>query len=149
MLRLLAIVLLAGPAVGSAAADTPAQSARSKKTRGELDEIHRIFKTGPTVDAAKQAKYRKKLDASWDSTRVWLTTYQQRGASITIRGGAAETNDVTQLLMRLAISKYFSDVTITETERKHDRATNVDYYAFAVTMKAPLADPKTKIGIKE
>ena len=149
MLRLLAILLILGAVPHPAAAETPEQSARSRKTRGELDEIHRIFKTGPTVDVAKQAKYAKKLDASWDSTRVWLTTYQQRGAAITIRGGAAELNDVTQLLMRLAISKYFSDVSISETERKHDRAANVDYYAFTVTMKAPLADPKTKIGIKK
>ncbi len=150
MLRLLLIMLLVGP-VGqtTAASADEIRSARPKKTRAELDEIYRIFKTGPTVDPTKHAKWAKKLDASWDPTRVWLTTYQQRGGAITLRGGAAGLDDITQFMMRLVISKYFTDVTINEIERKHDAATNVDYHSFSLTMKAPLADPKTKIGIKK
>jgi hypothetical protein len=149
---LLVALLLSEHALAGVAGNSPAgtTTARTSVTSSvELDEIYRIFRGRPTVDKAKVATHAKTIDPKWNAGGVWLMLYEQKAGDVTIRGGAAGTDDVVQLAVRLAISKYFSDVMIVETERKHDKKNRVDYYAFKLTMKAPSANPKTKFSIKK
>jgi len=73
-------------------------------------------KKGPTFD---HASYEERLrrdpnigfNASWDTRRVWLESFEELQGKVKIKGSAKTNEDVAELLKRLSLSIFFSEVT--------------------------------------
>jgi type IV pilus assembly protein PilN len=80
----------------------------------ELSEILTPGK-GPTFDGVT---YQENLlrdpnagfNASWDTRRVWLDTFDEDQKKVKIKGAAKSNEDVAEFLKRLNLSVFFSDV---------------------------------------
>lgn len=80
----------------------------------ELSEILTPNK-GPTFD---RASYEERLrrdpnigfNASWDTRRVWLESFEEALGKVRIKGAAKSNEDVAEFLKRLQVSIFFSDV---------------------------------------
>lgn len=70
---------------------------------------------GPSIDPAKLDLMRKEnplavYNPSWDSRRLWLTSYVENQRVVRIEGLARDGSDVSELAQRLKLSPYFYDV---------------------------------------
>jgi type IV pilus assembly protein PilN len=80
----------------------------------ELSEILTPGK-GPTFDGVA---YQENLlrdpnagfNASWDTRRVWLDTFDEDHKKVKIKGAAKSNEDVAEFLKRLNLSVFFADV---------------------------------------
>lgn len=80
----------------------------------EMSEILTPGK-GPTFDTVE---YQESLmrdpnagfNASWDTRRVWLDTYEEEQKRVKIKGAAKSNEDVAELLKRLNLSVFFDEV---------------------------------------
>jgi Tfp pilus assembly protein PilN len=80
----------------------------------ELSEILTPNK-GPTFD---RASYEERLrrdpnigfNASWDTRRVWLESFDEDHRNVKIRGAAKSNEDVAEFLKRLNLSVFFTEV---------------------------------------
>ena len=94
----------------------------------ELSEILTSNK-GPTFD---RASYEERLrrdpnigfNASWDTRRVWLDTFEEAAGKVRMKGSAKSNEDVAEFLKRLQISIFFSDVTPESTTQVAEVANN-------------------------
>jgi type IV pilus assembly protein PilN len=81
----------------------------------ELSEILTPGK-GPTFDGVT---YQENLlrdpnagfNASWDTRRVWLDTFDEEHKKVKIKGSAKSNEDVAEFLKRLNLSVFFAEVT--------------------------------------
>jgi type IV pilus assembly protein PilN len=81
----------------------------------ELSEILTPGK-GPTFDGVA---YQENLlrdpnagfNASWDTRRVWIDTFDEDHKKVKIKGAAKSNEDVAEFLKRLNLSVFFADVT--------------------------------------
>ncbi|HVR63208.1 MAG TPA: PilN domain-containing protein [Polyangia bacterium] len=81
----------------------------------ELSEILTSNK-GPTFD---RASYEERLrrdpnigfNASWDTRRVWLESFEEALGKVRIKGAAKSNEDVAEFLKRLQVSIFFTEVT--------------------------------------
>ncbi len=92
------------------------QSGRKGPT-AVLLELGRILTSakGPTVDEQKLEKMKREnplavFNPSWDTKRLWLTTYVERARSVQIEGVARDASDVSEFAQRLRLSRYFNGV---------------------------------------
>ena len=95
---------------------------------------------GPTADPDKLAQLRKEnplavYNSSWDSRRLWLTSYDERERTVRIEGQARDANDVSELAQRLKLSVYVYDVTILPGKKEAETATKVELVNFALQLK--------------
>ena len=87
----------------------------------ELSEILTPGK-GPTFDGVS---YQENLlrdpnagfNASWDTRRVWLDTFDEDHKKVKIKGAAKSNEDVAEFLKRLNLSVFFADVTPESTSQ--------------------------------
>lgn len=87
----------------------------------EMSEILTANK-GPTFD---RASYEERLrrdpnigfNASWDTRRVWLDSFEEKEGKVRIKGAAKSNEDVAEFLKRLQLSLFFSDVTPESTSQ--------------------------------
>ncbi|MBK8252263.1 MAG: PilN domain-containing protein [Polyangiaceae bacterium] len=117
------------------------QSARSGPT-AVLLELSRIVtqNRGPTVDADRVAALRKEnplavFSASWDTRRIWLTSYTEVDRVVKIEGFARDGNDVSELAQRLRLSVYFYEVTILPGKKELEPETKLELIKFALQLK--------------
>ncbi len=94
----------------------------------ELSEILTPNK-GPTFD---RATYEERLrrdpnigfNASWDTRRVWLESFEEALGKLRMKGAAKSNEDVAEFLKRLQVSLFFSDVTPESTSQVAESPTN-------------------------
>ncbi len=88
----------------------------------EMSEILSPGK-GPTFDAIlyQEALLRDPnagFNASWDTRRVWLETFEETGRRVQIKGAAKSNEDVAEFLKRLNLSVFFKDVAPESTSQQ-------------------------------
>ncbi len=117
------------------------QTARSGPT-AVLLELAQLLTPGkgPTADPDRLAQLRKENPLSvynpgWDSRRLWLNKYDERGRVVTIDGLARDGNDVYELAQRLKLSSYFYDVKLLEGKKEVEAKTKVELVKFSLELK--------------
>ena len=117
------------------------QAARSGPT-AVLLELAQLLTPGkgPTTDADRLAQLRKDNPnlvylPSWDSRRLWLTSYLENDRTVRIEGMARDGNDVAELAQRLKLSSYFHDVTLLPGKREAEQEARLEMVAFALQLK--------------
>jgi len=117
------------------------QSARSGPTAVLLELSHILSQgRGPTVDQDRLAALKKdnplaQFSLSWDTRRIWLTSYNESERTVRIEGFARDGNDVSEMAQRLRLSIYFYDVTILPAKKENDKETKLDLIKFALQLK--------------
>lgn len=94
----------------------------------ELSEILTPNK-GPTFD---RASYEERLrrdpnigfNASWDTRRVWLESFEEALGKVRMKGAAKSNEDVAEFLKRLQVSIFFTDVTPESTAQVAESPTS-------------------------
>jgi type IV pilus assembly protein PilN len=109
----------------------------------EMSEILTPNK-GPTFD---RATYEDRLrrdpnvgfNASWDTRRVWLDSFEEAQGKVRIKGAAKTNEDVAEFLKRLQLSIFFSDVTPESTTQINETTVggslSVKHVTFNLTAK--------------
>lgn len=117
------------------------QSGRTGPTAVML-ELARVLTTGrgPTVDPDKLAQLRKDNplavpNANWDAKRLWLTVYKEVERTVTLEGLAKDGEDVSELVRRLSLSNYFSDVKLLNGTKVRDEQSKTDMMKFQLQAK--------------
>ncbi len=94
----------------------------------ELSEILTPNK-GPTFD---RASYEERLrrdpnigfNASWDTRRVWLESFEEALGKLRMKGSAKSNEDVAEFLKRLQVSTFFTEVTPESTTQVAESVSN-------------------------
>ena len=117
------------------------QTARSGPT-AVLLELAQLLTPGkgPTADPDRLQQLRKENPLSvynpgWDSRRLWLTKYDEKGRVVTIDGLARDGGDVYELAQRLKLSSYFYDVKLLEGKKEAEAKTKVELVKFSLELK--------------
>jgi type IV pilus assembly protein PilN len=115
------------------------QRARFGPTR-VLMELSRILSTGggPTIDPQRLEEIRRGnplagFNRSWDTRRLWLTSFAENSRTVRIEGVGKTNEDVAEFLRRLMLSDSFGDVHLAKTEAVEDRATHLPLISFELT----------------
>ena len=68
---------------------------------------------------------------------MWLLNFKEENRAVVISGICKTNNpDVAQFMLRLGVSRYFSDVRLVKTEDKKDKDTTGDVPAIAFEIRA-------------
>lgn len=115
------------------------QRARFGPTR-VLMELSRILSAsgGPTIDPQRLEQLRRGnplagFNRSWDTRRLWLTSFEESDRRVRIRGLGKTNEDVAEFLRRLALSDSFVDVHLDKTEAVDEESTHLPMVAFELT----------------
>ena len=115
------------------------QRARFGPTR-VLMELSRILSAGggPSIDPQRLEELRRGnplagFNRSWDTRRLWLTSFEEQDRHVRIRGIGKTNEDVAEFLRRLALSDSFHEVLLQKTEAVEDRETRLSLIAFELT----------------
>lgn len=115
------------------------QRARFGPTR-VLMELSRILSAGggPSIDPQRLEELRRGnplagFNRSWDTRRLWLTSFEEQNRHVRIRGIGKTNEDVAEFLRRLALSDSFHEVLLQKTEAVEDRETRLQLIAFELT----------------
>lgn len=116
------------------------QSARSGPT-AVLLELAQILTTGkgPTADPERLAQLKKDnplsvYNPSWDTRRLWLTSYVESDRVVKIDGLGRDGSDVSELAQRLRLSTYFYDVDLKQGKKESDKD-KLEMVTFALQLK--------------
>ena len=103
------------------------QSARKGPT-AMLLELARMLTPGrgPSIDPQEFAQLSQDNpltahNKSWDSKRLWLTSFNEVERKVLLKGLARDGEDVSELAQRLNLSTYFYDVRLMPAKRKRER----------------------------
>ncbi len=92
---------------------------------------------GPTVDADMISRIQKDplraYNTGWDTRRVWLVSFKETNRTVQVEGLARDSQDVSELALRLRASSYFYDVRLLPGRK--DSAQETGMVAFGMEMK--------------
>jgi len=93
---------------------------------------------GPRINVAEYEMLLKKepnagYNPTWDTRRVWLTSYDENQRRVKLAGGAKSYDDVAEFMRRLQLSVYFSDVQLQPVHTAVDSKYGVKYVTFEMT----------------
>lgn len=115
------------------------QRARFGPTR-VLMELSSILSAagGPTIDPQRLEQLRRGnplagFNRSWDTRRLWLTSFEESERRVRIRGVGKTNEDVAEFLRRLTLSDSFGDVHLDKTEAIEEQETHLPLVAFELT----------------
>jgi type IV pilus assembly protein PilN len=91
----------------------------------ELSEILTPGK-GPTFDKVTYEEALRRdpnvgFNASWDTHRAWIESYEENQKKVRIRGAAKSNDDAAEFMKRLNSSVFFSGVRLENTVQSQDR----------------------------
>jgi type IV pilus assembly protein PilN len=115
------------------------QRARYGPTRVLMEMSHILSRSGgPTVDPERLEAIRRDnplagFNPSWDSRRLWLTSFNEEDRHVEIHGLGKTNEDVAEFLRRLSLSESFGDVTLTRTESVTDTESHLDLISFELS----------------
>lgn len=77
---------------------------------------------GPTFDRISYEETLRRdpnagFNATWDTRRVWLESFEEEERKLKLKGGAKSNEDVAEFLKRLQSSVFFSDVVLETTQQ--------------------------------
>lgn len=108
------------------------EKARTGPTAAML-ELSRLLTPGkgPTVDPDRYAKKLQEnplsaVNPSWDARRIWIESFKEKGRVVEITGLARDSQDVSELALRLGHSSYFYDVRLLPGSKKGGPQTDAD-----------------------
>lgn len=100
------------------------QSARTGPT-AVLLEVARLLTRGrgPSIDPDKLERVKNDnplamYNPSWDSRRLWLTSFDEKDRTVTLVGVARDGEDVSEVAKRMNLSTYFYDVRLLPAKRR-------------------------------
>ncbi|MDQ3033651.1 MAG: PilN domain-containing protein [Myxococcota bacterium] len=93
---------------------------------------------GPTIDPQRLEQLRRGnplagFNRSWDTRRLWLTSFEESDRRVRIRGVGKTNEDVAEFLRRLTLSESFGDVHLDKTEAIEEQETHLPLVAFELT----------------
>ena len=117
------------------------ERARSGPTR-VLMELSLLLSSagGPTIDPDAFEALRKEdplagFDDSWDVRRVWMSSFEELGGDVTIKGTGKTGEDVAEFSRRLDLSELFTDVRLLRTRAQKDQASGLEVTVFELKCK--------------
>jgi type IV pilus assembly protein PilN len=115
------------------------QRARFGPTR-VLMELSHILSTsgGPTVDPERLEAIRRDnplagFNPTWDTRRLWLTSFVEAERHVVIHGLGKTNEDVAEFLRRISLSESFGEVQLTRTEATTDTDSHIDLISFELS----------------
>ena len=92
---------------------------------------------GPTFDRQQYEEALRRdphaaINTDWDPKRVWLLSYAEKDRQVQVHVGARSDEDVAELLKRLKLSAYFSNVYWKQTQPQVDPKLGVPFVTFDV-----------------
>jgi len=95
---------------------------------------------GPTADPdrirqASQENPNLVYLPSWDTRRLWLTSYLENDRTVRIEGLSRDGSDVAQFAQRLKLSAYFYDVTLLPGKKEPEKDGQLEVVSFALQLK--------------
>ena len=115
------------------------QRARYGPTRVLIEMSHILSASGgPTVDPERLEAIRRDnplagFNPTWDTRRLWLTSFVEDERHVQIHGLGKTNEDVAEFLRRLTLSESFGEVQLTKTEAVNDSASHLDLISFELT----------------
>jgi type IV pilus assembly protein PilN len=112
------------------------QRARYGPTRVLMELSHILSASGgPTVDPERLEAIRRDnplagFNPTWDTRRLWLTSFVEEERHVEIHGLGKTNEDVAEFLRRLSLSESFNEVQLTKTEATTDSVTHIDLISF-------------------
>jgi len=117
------------------------QTARTGPT-GVLLELAQLLTPGkaPTADPdrirqASQDNPNLVYLPSWDTRRLWLTSYLEVDRTVRIEGLSRDGNDVAQFAQRLKLSAYFYDISLLPGKKEPEKDARLEVVNFALQLK--------------
>jgi len=117
------------------------QAARTGPT-ATLLELSRVLTPGrgPTTDRDRLQQLKRDNpgavpNGSWDSRRLWLTSFQEADRAVKIGGQARDGEDVSEFLRRLTLSDFFYDVKLLPASKSVDSETKLELVKFELSAK--------------
>lgn len=103
----------------------------------ELSEILTPGK-GPTFDRVIYEEALRRdpnvgFNASWDTRRVWLESYDEQQKKVKIKGAAKSNDDVAEFMKRLNSSVFFNGVRLESSNQTGNTGTSFRYITFNLT----------------
>jgi type IV pilus assembly protein PilN len=107
-----------------------------------MRELSGILSTGkgPSFDKTEYEETLRRdpnagYNPNWDVRRVWVTSWEEKGHEVTIKGSAKSSDDVAEFTKRLKLSPFFADVYWQQTTPQTDSKLNVSYVNFDMRCK--------------
>jgi type IV pilus assembly protein PilN len=117
------------------------QSGRSGPTHVLL-ELSRVLTPGRGPTVSEEALNQKKKDnpqdvyaTGWDARRLWLVSFKEIQRVVRLDGFAVDGEDVSELARRLALSQYFTDVTLLPAKQQGDKGLKVVNFQLQAKVK--------------
>lgn len=115
------------------------QRARFGPTRVLMEMSHILSASGgPTVDPERLEAIRRDnplagFNPTWDTRRLWLTSFVEEDRHVAIHGLGKTNEDVAEFLRRLSLSDSFGEVTLVQTEAVVDQTSHLDLISFELS----------------
>jgi type IV pilus assembly protein PilN len=115
------------------------QRARYGPTRVLMELSHILTASGgPTVDPERLEAIRRDnplagFNPTWDTRRLWLTSFVEEERHVQIHGLGKTNEDVAEFLRRLSLSESFNEVQLTKTEATTDSVSHIDLISFELS----------------
>jgi Tfp pilus assembly protein PilN len=106
-----------------------------------MNELSSILTPGkqPQLTPAMQAELKNNPNRpwqdGWDPKHVWISKFEEKGGTFTMKGGAQSKGDVIELGLRMSASMFFDDVTPTATDDVQDKDSGLTYHRFELEGK--------------
>ncbi len=96
---------------------------------------------GPTADRDRLEQLKRDNptavpNPTWDPKRVWIKSFSEADRNMKISGFARDGEDVSEVLRRMNVSDYFTDVKMLPANKAIDSATKLDGVNFDISAKA-------------
>ena len=79
------------------------------------------------------------FNPKWNPKRLWIERMVERGGRLELSGKAKDYDDVAELLKRLNVSKYFTNVVLKRNDQVKDNQVGLKVVRFALTCKVTYA----------
>lgn len=113
-----------------------------------LDEFQAILST-PRNEEERVARTKLNWDVDWDTRRVWIDSMDEKASAFTIKGGAANSNDVAEFLRRMISAKHFKDVQLDFVQTKENGNDGSRYVEFTIFGKIVYQDIQVVAPLKK
>ena len=105
-----------------------------------MDELKEML-NAPANDLQAVAQARRDWDTEWDPRSVWISTLLEEEGEVAIVGKALTNDDVAEFTVRLASSRYFSNVRLDNT--RASSATGLgDVFTFEISANVNYGVPE-------
>ncbi len=113
-----------------------------------LDEFQAIL-SAPRNEEDRFARTKMNWDVDWDTRRVWIDSMEEKSGSFSIKGGAADSNDVAEFLRRMISAKHFKGVELDFVQTKENTKNGPTYVEFTIFGKIVYQEIVVPVPVKK